>query len=298
MKPIFGCILTAAVCCILLASCMATPSARSTEAAPAGSAENLQPKPKKERIVTEKIPLLVKEIVSLPDGSPDTIRNLSYDQALPKLIKEELSDATSKEIQEIIVYSYRDDRLSEKKILDGKSRQKSRRTFAYNAQGQIETESSFDGKDVLQSLSRYAYDQRGRKTDWTTLDGGQGVLATTKYGYRGDNLDMISLLGVSGKAELEISMDYDPAGRKISETYRTASGTLEKQNTFGYDPAGRLIEERIISPAKTVLNRNALSYAGESSVPSEIKRYDSRGSLKELVTREYATREVKKVIYE
>jgi hypothetical protein len=242
--------------------------------------------------------LLVKEIVSLPDGAQDTIRNLSYDQALTNLVKEELSDAVSKEVQEVVLYFYREDRLVERKVVDGKNRQKSRRGYSYNSQGQVETESSFDAKDLLQAISRYAYDQKGRKTEWTTLDGGQGVLAATKYNYQGEKLDTISLLGVSGKSELEIRIEYDPAARKISETFRTAAGALEKQNVFGYDTAGRLSEESSLSSSKSILNRNAFSYIGESRMPSEIRRYDSRGSLKELVVREYAFKEVKKVRYE
>jgi hypothetical protein len=298
MKPYIGKILFAAACALLAAACAAAPATRPAEQARTASPEQSLPKPKMERIVTERVPLLVKEIVSLPDGAQDIIRNLSYDQTLKNLVKEELSDAASKEVQEVVLYFYREDRLVERKVMDGKNRQKSRRTYSYNSLGQVEIESSFDAKDLLQAISRFAYDQKGRKTEWTALDGGQGVLATTRYNYQGENLDSISLLGVSGKPELEISIEYDRAARKISETFRTAVGAVEKQNVFGYDPAGRLSEERTLSPSKTVLNRNALSYVGESRAPSEIRRYDSRGSLKELITREYAFKEVKKVMYE
>lgn len=277
-------------------ACAAAPPSRPAppEQAPA------QPPIKhgQERLVTEKQPVLVREIISRPDGSPDAILSLSYDRSLGRIEKEELADAVTKSIREIRLYAFRESRLIEKRILDGENRLISRQTYAFTQEGRIETESTYDRRDTLQAISRYAYDKYGRRTEFTTLDAGQGLMASTRYVYQEDKLVKISLLGGGGRIEVEISLEYDHRGHKTAEIYKNAIGVVEKQIVYFYDPTGRLLEDRELSPAKALLGKNLYVYSGDSSAPAEIRRFDARGELRERILREYSFKDVQKIVYD
>ncbi len=260
--------------------------------------QQIKAEPKKEKTVVARIPRLVKESSLLSDGTVDEIRTYSYSPDGARLEKEELKDSASQEILETVEYIFKNGAVAERIVLDRDKKTKGRKSYAYTAAGLLESETFLDKKDVVQAVSRYAYDAAGKKIEWTTLDAAGVILATTKYGYANDRLQKITLLGPSGKVDMEITVAYDDKGNKIRETYTNSAGKTEKEIGFGYDAKNRLVSESTLSPTRTILAKVVYEYPGDSAEAGKAVYLDGRDKIKKIVLFEHAYREEKRTVYE
>jgi len=298
MKGIFF-LLTASI--LALAGCatssqkVGTPEPNPVQQPPI---QQIKSESKKEKTVVVRIPRLIKESSLLSDGTVDEIRTYSYSPDGTRIEKEELKDSASQEILETVEYRFRNGAITERIVLDRDKKPKGRKSFTYTAAGLVESETFYDKKDVVQAVSRYTYDDAGKKIEWTTLDASGVILAITKYGYANGRLQKITLLGPSGKVDMEISFAYDEKGNKIRETYTNSVGKIEKEIGFVYDTRNRLVSENTLSPTRTVLAKVAFEYQGDSTEAGKSVYFDARDKIKKIVLFEHAYREEKRTVYE
>ena len=297
MKKLFSIIVVG----FLLGAC-ATPQ-RTTEApqpkaAQGEPAQQTKPEPKKEKTIVIRISRLVKETSFFPDGTLDEIRIYQYSQDGKNLLREELTDSASKDLLETVQYSYKNSALAERVSFDKEKKLKGKKTFTYLTSGLLESEAFFDKKEALQAVSKFAYDSAGNKVEWTTLDSAGVALATTKYGYQSGKLVKITLLGPTGKVDLDINVIYDDKGNRSRETYTDGSGKTEKEILYTYDAKNRLTSEATLTATKAVLNKTVYEYAGDAEEPSKAVYLDAREKTIKSIQFERAYREEKKTIYE
>jgi hypothetical protein len=277
------------------------PSAASTPpAAPAVQPAQpaAQPAPKKEKIITLKIPRVIKESYLFEDGTLDEFRVYSYSEDGKLLLKEELYDADSGDLLESIQYGYKDGLATERKSFDRENKLKGKKTFSYTPAGLPETENFFDRNEKLQAVMKYFHDAAGNRTELQTVDSAGVLLAATRYEYSGGRPGKIVLLGPGGKLDAAITISYDGKGGKTREVFADGAGKTEKEIVYSYDDKDRPSSETTLNANKAVTGKIAYEYPPVGDGPVKIRYLDGREKTKKITLQEFAFREEKKVIYE
>jgi len=293
-KNLFLFVSAASVSMLILLSCSSTPppSSIETKEQPASSAQE----GKKARTITLLIPRLMKETVLFPDGAEDEYTLYTYS---PKgtLLKEELYDASSRQLLEYSEYLYENVALAEKRTYDGNQKVKNRKTYRYEKALLVE-ESLYDKADDVQIRSLNIYDSQNRKIEWRTLDASGSVIGINRYGYgSGTTPERIELLGPGENLELTITVSY-ANGRKEKERFELPNGRIEKEIVYTYDDKGRLTSETTYSDTKIKISSTLFEYPVDKNEPTRAIYRDAQDKPKKIVQYEYEYHEEKRVVYE
>lgn len=252
---------------------------------------------KKAKTIIVRTPRITKESIQFPDGTEDEYTLYTYSPDGKLLLKEELYDATSKDLLETREYQYQGDLVVEKRIYDGQKKLKSRRAYQYTNNLLME-ESQFDKENKLQARLIFLYDSQMRRIEWKTLDSSGSVVGINKYYYDGGKEPIrTELFGPGGTLELVISTTYSE-GKKAREVFSAPDGKVEKEVVYRYDEKGRLLGQTEYDSNKSKISSLAYEYPSDSTVPSRQIHLDGRDKPKKVVVFEYAYREESRVIYE
>lgn len=264
--------------------------------APAPAEEpKAEPAQPKERTVVERIFLLARETTVYPDGSVSEISTFTYaadDSML--IVKKETADSRRAPL-ETTSYEYADGRLARVTVKDGAGKQKSQRVYTYAQDGRLVSE-SLSGRDgKLASVSRYEYGAHGEKTRWSVLDGSNTLLGATAYAYQDGRNVRMDLVNAQGKAERSVFIEYD-GDRRVKEVYRLPSGETEKSILSSWKN-GLLVSESSFNASGQPVSRVEYAYDDDGNVKS-VLTYDRTGTLTMTRNREYAERNITRVVRE
>jgi YD repeat-containing protein len=217
-------------------------------------------KVRKERTVTVKVPVLVKESSYYSDGQLDGYIVYKYDPTNKFLIEKDSYDASLNTPMERVVSEWKNGLLADDIYYNRDSKVTLRHDYGYDAAGRLLSDKVTDGKAQSTSSSTYDYDAAGNKIRWRAFDGSGLLKAVTDYSYGSP--------GADGKSQLLLIDMKDPAG--------VSTGTIK----LSYDPDGKLLRRDYLNPDGSIQKSEVYVYASSAPgalVAMELRRAD--GSL-------------------
>ncbi len=277
-----------AVALLLLSACATRPAPVSqTETVPAAVQ-----KVRKERTVTVRVPILIKETAFYPDGLVDSYSVYSYDEAQMRLLEKKSFDAARPDPVERIVSQYEGGRLVSNTTYDSDGKVRVKREYGYDASDRLVSERVLDSKGLVQSISAFSYDSDGNKTEWKVLDKDSISKAVTSYSYQNGKLVLIEMKNGSGALTGSIRIEYDAQGREVKRSYLGTDGALQKyeQSVYAEGTNGLPAALETHYPSGALNVRTAYTYGPDGEILAEVDT-DSKSAVKETRKYEYRIRE-------
>jgi len=281
---------------LLFFACATKPAPVQQEAAAAETQ-----KVRKERVVTVRVPVLVKAASYYADGLADSYSVYSYDDSQTKLLEKKSFDAARPDPVERVVFQYDGAGLIAETAYDADGKIKIRHEYSLDAEGRVATDRVLDSKGLVQTVSVYVYDSDGNKLEWKVIDRDSVTKADTSYSYQNGRLVLIQMKNASGALSGSIQIEYDAQGRELKRSYLGADGSLQKYelNIYAADAAGRLEALETHYPSGSLSARTAYTYGPDGEMLTAVDS-DSRAAVKGSWKYEYRIREDQKteVYYE
>lgn len=239
----------------------------------------------KQRSVTVKVPVLVKESSFYADGLLDEYIVYKYDDSKTRLLEALTYDAARPEPIERLACEWKDGRKAAESVFDAEGKLKLRREFGYDAAGRLLSERVLDARGQAQSSSSYAYDAAGQKTEWRAFDGSGALRALTLYSEKA-----IEMRGSGGAATGSILLERLPDGRISKRSYLAADGSTQKVELYLYGkaPGPEAIETRRADGS--LASKTSYAY-GEAGAVLKSATLDGGGAVRDSRSYEYALRE-------
>jgi len=210
----------------LVMSCASAPTPAAKPAATPAPKTPVQ----KERTVTVRTPVLVKETVFYPDGLVDTYTTYKYDDSLNRLLEKTTFDPTRPDPIERVVSEYDANGILTDDLTYGSDGSlKVRHDISWTPGKLIASEKGQDAKGVGQFSSSYTYDQAGNRSTWKAFDGSGALRATTNYSYDSNrHLILIEMRNPANALTGSIKISYAPDGSTETWTYLGSDGSVQK----------------------------------------------------------------------
>lgn len=273
----------------LVMSCASSPPVASKpEAAPKAPVL-------KERTVTVRTPVLVKESVFYPDGLVDTYTAYKYDDSLTRLLEKTTIDPTRAEPIERTVSEYGATGLLADELNYGSDGSlKSRRDMTWTAAKLLATETGQDAKGVGQYSSSYGYDGSGNRISWKAFDGSGALRVTTTYSYNAQKrLNLIEMRNSADALTGSIKISYAADGSTESWAYLGPDGSLQKSEVSILKD-GKVMRFEVRRPDNSLAEATDYGYGPDGERLSAVLS-DADGKIKEKRTFEYLIRQDQKV---
>ena len=276
---------------ILAISCASSPSATSKPAPEAAPKAPVL----KERIVTLRTPVLVKETVFYPDGLVDTYSVYKYDDSLTRLLEKTTFDPTRPDPIERVVSEY-----DAKGILadeldygsDGSLRV--RHDMTWTAGRLLAYENGQDAKGIGQFSSSYTYNQLGNRSLWQAFDGSGALRATTSYAYdSGNRLVLIEIRNPANALTGSIKIIYAADGSAETWAYLGSDGSLQKSEV-SILKNGKILRFEVRHPDNSLAEATDYTYGPDGERLTALLS-DASGKVKEKRSFEYLVRQDQKV---
>ncbi|HUX39880.1 MAG TPA: hypothetical protein VMV83_01840 [Rectinemataceae bacterium] len=274
---------------ILAMSCASSPPVASKpEAAPKAPVL-------KERTVTIRIPILVKETVFYPDGLVDTYTAYKYNDALTRLLEKTTIDPTRPEPIERTVSEYDATGLLSDELnygSDGSLR--SRRDMTWTAGKLLASETGQDAKGAGQYSSSYAYDGSGNRISWKAFDGSGALRVTTSYTYDAQKRPVLIEMRNSADALTgSIKISYAADGSTETWAYLGSDGSLQKTEV-SILKNGKVMRFEVRHPDNSLAEATDYTYGPDGERLTSVLS-DANGKIKEKRSFEYLIRQDQKV---
>ncbi len=219
-------------------------------------------KVRKERTVTVKVPVLVKESSYYSDGQLDGYVVYKYDPTNKFLVEKDSFDASQDAPMERVVSEWKNGLLGDDIYYDRDGKVKLRHDYGYDASRRLVSDKVSDGKGQPSSSSTYDYDAAGNKVNWRAFDGSGLLKAVTDYVH--------GSTGAEGKAPLLLIDMKDPAG--------VSTGTIK----LSYDSDGNLLRRDYLGPDGSIQKSEIYVYASSApGAPVAMELHRADGSLAE-----------------
>lgn len=273
---------------LLTASCAGGP-------AKAPDTKNPPPVPekvRKERLVTVKVPVLVKETSFYADGLVDEYTVYKYDAGLKLLLETGVYDGSRPDPVERMLTELASGRVKAELSYDAEGKVKLRREYGFDSQGRVVEERVLDGKANLQSSSTYAYDASGNRVEWMAFDGKAVLKAQTRYTYTKGLSTLIEMSDGLGHLTGTIVSEYDGAGLLQKRSYKAADGSLLKFEVSVWT-SGRLAALELRRADSSLVTKTVYTYGELGQVLSELTT-DGSDKVKDRKVFDYSVREDQK----
>ncbi len=275
---------------LLAASCAGGPAQAPDPKKP--SPPPVPEKVRKERIVTVKVPVLVKATSFYADGLVDEYTVYKYDAGLKLLLEKAVYDGSRPDPVERMATEIAGGRIKAEQSYDPEGKVKLRREYGLDAAGQVIEERVLDGKANLQSSSTYAYDAAGNRTEWKAFDGKAVLKAQTRYTYEKGRLVLIEMSDGQGHKTGSIVSEYDAAGLLQKTSYKAPDGSLQKFETSIW-ASGRLAALELRRADSSLTAKTVYTYGDLGQVLTAVTT-DGAGNMKDKRVFEYSIREDQK----
>jgi hypothetical protein len=242
----------------------------------------------KQRIVSIKVPVLVKESSFYADGLADEYIVYKLDDAKKSTMERDRFDASRADPIERLVVGFKEGRPAVETIYETDNKLRSRRELAYDSSGRLASDRLSDATGKAMSSSAYSYDASGRKVEWRALDGSGAVKAVTSYAYGKDGLSDVKMRDSGGALTGVIKLEYE-GGKLSRRSYYGADGALQKYEAYSY-ALSKVTAVETRRADDSLVSRTAYEYGSLGELLKSTD-YLASGSVSAYTTYEYAVRE-------
>ena len=274
---------------ILAMSCASSPPVASKpEAAPKAPVL-------KERTVTVRTPVVVKETVFYPDGLVDTYTVYKYDDSLTRLLEKTTIDPTRPEPIERVVSEYDPTGVLTDELTYGSDGTlRSRRNVTWTSGKLLATETGQDAKGTGQYSSSYDYDASGNRVTWKAFDGSGALRVTTTYSYDPQKrLVGIEMRNPANALTESIKVSYSADGSTETWAYYGSDGSLQKSEVSILKD-GKVQRFEVRHPDNSLAEATDYTYGPDGERLTAVLS-DASGKIKEKRSFEYRVRQDQKV---
>lgn len=275
---------------LLAASCAGGPAQAPDPKKP--SPPPVPEKVRKERLVTVKVPVLVKATSLYADGLVDEFTVYKYDAGLNLLLERGVYDGSRPDPVERMVSEIAGGKVKAELSYDPEGKVKLRREYSLDAAGRVAEERVLDGKSNLQSSSTFTYDATGNRVEWKAFDGKAVLKAVTRYTYEKGRLVLIEMSDGQGHKTGSIVSEYDAAGLLQKTSYKAPDGSLQKYETSIW-ASGRLAALEQHRADSSLSAKTVYTYGDLGQVLTAVTT-DGSGNVKDKRVFEYSVREDQK----
>ncbi|MDA8409774.1 MAG: hypothetical protein M0001_05205 [Treponema sp.] len=275
---------------VLVMSCASAPKSAPKPAAPAPTAPV-----QKERTVTVRTPVLVKETVFYPDGLVDTYTTYTYDDSLNRLLQKTTFDPTRPDFIEKVVSEYDANGIHTDDLVYGSDGSlKVRHDLTWTPGKLLASEKGQDAKGIPQFSSTYAYDQAGNRTEWKAFDGSGALRATTTYAFDSNkHLMLIEMRNAANALTGSIKVSYAADGSTETWAYLHADGSPEKSEV-SILKNGQVLRFEVRRPDNSLAEATDYTYGPDGERLTAVLS-DAAGKVKEKRSFDYRIRTDQKV---
>jgi len=238
--------------------------------------------------VTKMQYLLQRETIRFSDNAIDEYIVYTYADSGTEPIRADRYDGGDS-LSESILYGSREGNIQRRSVTDRLGNLVSYRIIEFDQKNNIISDASYNKNDELQSLSRYTYDGEGNKTKWAVYSGDGALLSYSIYSYAGGRLSKIESFSPSGVVEDLYLIEYDTDGHKVFERHYSG-GKLTDYTQYLYQD-GQCISEIYARGDGFVLRTVNFEYDPSGNI-RRILHFDGGKTLREVIEREYISREV------
>ena len=160
--------------------------------------------------------------------------------------------------------------------------------------GLVISNTLYTKNDIKQNESRYEYDVQGNKIKWSLYDGSGVLLAYTTYEYSNGRNTKIEIYSPSDLLEKYSEIEYGTHSLRIRESFYKPDKKLEKYILYEYED-GALKSEKHLTESENLIRRVNYDHDRMGNT-IEIRYFDSRDNLKEVIRREYIYRKIKRKV--
>jgi len=249
----------------------------------------------KQRTVTIRTPVPVKETVFYPDGLVDTYVVYKYDSSLKHLLEKTTVDPTRPDPIERIVSEYDANGVLTDELTYGSDGSlKTRRDLTWTPDGLLADEKGEDSKGIGQFESSYSYDKAGNRTQWKAFDGSGVLKAITNYSY--DDKGRLVLIQVLNSANIptdSVKVSYADDGSSETRTYLASDGSVQNIEV-SLIKDGKVVRFEVRHPDNSLAEATDYTYGPDGERLTSVLS-DSTGAVKEKRSYEYSIRQDQKV---
>jgi len=235
-------------------------------------------------------PLLTKETTLYADGEVDVYAIYVYSKNSDQLIEKELYNSQDALIERVS-FSYGNNLLTRKAVLNADGEQKSYHLYTYNKMGLLESDTLYDKNEKIQTILKYEYLPTGERKKWSIYNGSEALLGYTIYSYKNEKLGRTDIFSPQGNLEQYSTVEYNQKFQKTKVKFLAPSGELERYSQYSYENSLLVLDSYFNSENKL---RRQVKYGYDSKGSIiRIEHIDGSGRFKEIIKQEYLYREEK-----